>query len=451
MQLRTSRLKAGFLALALAAIPTTAALANPTKDQIASKRAQATAAEAELEALGNKIEPAIEKYNEAASKVKAVQSDITANQAAIGRIRGNLAATQTTLTSRLQAEYRRGDEDPLLIALESGNLADVLEKVTLLKQAERGTADVALELKSSKRELARRKAVLARDRVRAVALQAEAAAQRRAVEQAIAAQKTKLSSLHSDIRFLIAENARQQAALARQAEERLAASSAAARSTGTTLPDPGIGGSGGTPVTPGGSSSGGSSSGGSASGGSSGGSSSGGTSSGGSASGGSSGGTSSGGSASGGSSGGSSSGGSSSGGSASTDGSSGGGSAPAPPSSSGASAAVAAALSQLGVMYQWGASSPGVAFDCSGLPSWAWGRAGVSLDHFTGAQWNEGTHVSRGDLQPGDLVFFSGLGHVGMYIGNGEFVHAPHTGDVVKISSLSGYYDSSYVGAVRPG
>ena len=428
MQLRPARLRAAALALVLATIPTTAALANPTKDQIASKRAQAIAAQSELEALGNKIEPAIEKYNEAASKVAHVRTDIAANEAAIGRIKGNLASTQTKLTERLQQEYRRGDQDPLLIALESGNLADVLEKVTLLKQAERGTADVALDLRSSKRELARRKAVLAKDKVRAVALQAEAAAQRRAVEQAIAAQRTKLQSLHSDIRSLIAENARQQAALARQAEQRIAAANAAARTTNTTLPDPGIGGSGGgtttvstgSRATSGGSAAGG----GSSSGGSSGGSSSGGSSSGGSPAGGSSGGASDAGASA---------------------------PAPAPPSSSGASTAVSAALSQLGVPYRWGAASPGSGFDCSGLTSWAWGRAGVSLDHFTGSQWNQGTHVSRSDLQPGDLVFFNGLGHDGMYIGNGQFVHAPHTGDVVKISSLSGYYDSNYVGAVRPG
>ena len=64
-------------------------------------------------------------------------------------------------------------------------------------------------------------------------------------------------------------------------------------------------------------------------------------------------------------------------------------------------------------------------------------QVGVCLPHYTGAQWNVGVPVSRGDLQPGDLVFFDGLGHVGLYIGGGQFIHAPHTGDVVKISSLS--------------
>jgi cell wall-associated NlpC family hydrolase len=117
------------------------------------------------------------------------------------------------------------------------------------------------------------------------------------------------------------------------------------------------------------------------------------------------------------------------------------------PSTVGESAANIA-LGQLGTPYVWGGGAPG-GFDCSGLVSWAYGQAGLGgLPHFTGALWNSGTHVSsQGDLAPGDLVFFHGLNHVGLYIGGGNFVHAPHTGDVVKISSLGSY--SGYVGAVR--
>lgn len=118
-------------------------------------------------------------------------------------------------------------------------------------------------------------------------------------------------------------------------------------------------------------------------------------------------------------------------------------------SGSAAQVAVQVAMSELGKSYVWGASGPD-AFDCSGLTMYAYAAAGISLPHFAAAQFNQGRHVSQGELQPGDLVFFgSDLGHMGMYVGNGQFLHAPHTGDVVKISPLSGYYQQQYAGAVR--
>ena len=131
-----------------------------------------------------------------------------------------------------------------------------------------------------------------------------------------------------------------------------------------------------------------------------------------------------------------------------TSGDGGGVSVPLPAPSTVGEAAVNIALAQLGTPYVWGGAAPG-GFDCSGLVSWAYGQAGLGgLPHFTGALWNAGTHISsQSDLAPGDLVFFHGLGHVGLYIGGGNFVHAPHTGDVVKISNLAGY--SGYDGAVR--
>src|SRR5262245_50747951 len=119
----------------------------------------------------------------------------------------------------------------------------------------------------------------------------------------------------------------------------------------------------------------------------------------------------------------------------------------APPSTHGGAAG--AAMSQLGTPYVWGGASPG-GFDCSGLVMWAFSQVGVSLPHSSYAQYGYGVPVSRDQLQAGDLVFFDGLGHVGIYVGGGQFVHAPHTGDVVKVSSLSeGWYAATYVGARR--
>jgi cell wall-associated NlpC family hydrolase len=108
--------------------------------------------------------------------------------------------------------------------------------------------------------------------------------------------------------------------------------------------------------------------------------------------------------------------------------------------------AVGAAMSQLGTPYAWGGSGPS-GFDCSGLVAYAYAKIGVSLPHSSYALWNEGVSVPSDQLEAGDLVFFNGLGHTGIYIGNGQYVHAPRTGDVVKVSSMSSH--GGYVGARR--
>ncbi len=111
---------------------------------------------------------------------------------------------------------------------------------------------------------------------------------------------------------------------------------------------------------------------------------------------------------------------------------------------------VSIAMQYLGVPYVWGGASPSTGFDCSGFVMYVFAQIGVSLPHHAASQYNYGVPVSRDQLAPGDLVFFDGLGHVGIYIGNGQFIHAPHTGDVVKISSLyESWYSSTYYGARR--
>jgi cell wall-associated NlpC family hydrolase len=122
------------------------------------------------------------------------------------------------------------------------------------------------------------------------------------------------------------------------------------------------------------------------------------------------------------------------------------GSTVAPPNVHGG--VVGIAMQYLGVPYVWGGSSPR-GFDCSGFVMYVFAQIGVSLPHSSYAMFNMGTPVSISQLQPGDLVFFSGASHMGIYIGGGQFIHAPHTGDVVKISSLSGYYSSAFVGGRR--
>ena len=125
----------------------------------------------------------------------------------------------------------------------------------------------------------------------------------------------------------------------------------------------------------------------------------------------------------------------------------GGGSYNPPPAGTLGQQAAAIAQQYLGVPYVWGGSSPSTGFDCSGFTSYVYAQVGVYLPHHAASQYGMGTPVPYDQLAPGDLVFFSGLGHVGIYIGSGQFVHAPHTGDVVRISSLADH--GSYVGARR--
>jgi cell wall-associated NlpC family hydrolase len=110
---------------------------------------------------------------------------------------------------------------------------------------------------------------------------------------------------------------------------------------------------------------------------------------------------------------------------------------------------VGIAMQYLGVPYVWAGASPS-GFDCSGFVMYVYAQVGVSLPHNAAMQYGYGTYVPKDQLQPGDLVFFNGLGHNGIYIGSGQFIHAPHTGDVVKISSLSdSWYAATWYGAKR--
>ncbi|MEV0398906.1 NlpC/P60 family protein [Actinoallomurus sp. NPDC050550] len=107
------------------------------------------------------------------------------------------------------------------------------------------------------------------------------------------------------------------------------------------------------------------------------------------------------------------------------------------------------ACAQLGKPYVFGGSGPNV-WDCSGLTMVAFAKVGIKLNHWVPDQYDASQRVSKADLQPGDLVFFHDLGHMGIYIGKGKFLHAPHTGDVVKISNLSdAWYTSTWVGGGR--
>jgi cell wall-associated NlpC family hydrolase len=117
--------------------------------------------------------------------------------------------------------------------------------------------------------------------------------------------------------------------------------------------------------------------------------------------------------------------------------------------------AVSIARSYVGTPYVWGGGSPTAGFDCSGFTQYVYARLGVALVHYAASQWHQGRRMTERQVRPGDLVFFEpkfdGPGHVGIYVGHGLFIDAPHTGDVIRISSFADpKWAARYMGAVRP-
>jgi cell wall-associated NlpC family hydrolase len=102
-----------------------------------------------------------------------------------------------------------------------------------------------------------------------------------------------------------------------------------------------------------------------------------------------------------------------------------------------------------GIRYVYGGTSPRSGFDCSGFVRFVYAHFGITLPHSSYGDFDRGRRVSRSSLRPGDLVFFDGVGHVGIYVGNGRFIHAPHSGTRVRIEQLAGWYGSRFVGARR--
>jgi cell wall-associated NlpC family hydrolase len=117
--------------------------------------------------------------------------------------------------------------------------------------------------------------------------------------------------------------------------------------------------------------------------------------------------------------------------------------------------AVSVAERYLGVRYVWGGDTPSAGFDCSGFVKYVYAQLGIQLPHYAATQYATTMHIDPSQLEAGDLVFFEpradGPGHVGIYVGNGFFIEAPHTGDVVKLEQLSTEASLiGFVGASRP-
>jgi peptidoglycan DL-endopeptidase CwlO len=389
---RTRMLAAAGLAFLLAVASTAPAGA----DRISDKKAEAARIADRIEALGDEAARLGEAFNGARLALERAQQEVTDAEAELARSEAALSQKRTAMTDFALKAYVFADQAGGVIGLLGGSsiAQDAVQRSTYSELALGSNLDAAGELKALTQDLQYQRTVLQQKRDRAEA-QAEAVAEAQAAaERAQAKQRDELQRVQGELAVLLEQErqrrAAEAAAQAREAAARAQAALAAqANRTAASSSRP-------APATATAPRTGGSTS------------------------------------------------------------SSGGASAPTaqverpvynvPAASPAAAVAVQAALSQIGVPYAFATAKPGVSFDCSGLTGWAWAQAGVRMPHYSYDQAGMFPRVSRDQLQPGDLVFTSGLGHVGIYIGNGQYVHSPRTGDVVKVSTLN-----RLALAVRPG
>lgn len=353
---------------------------------ISAKQRQAEAIISEINSLDSDLNRAVESYNGARLHLARTRKAIQSNTQILAVVRRNLNRSQRNIAARLRTLYMQGDQQSTIeIILGAKSLDDVITGFDTAEQVTAQDEQIAREASAFRSQAEARQKKLLVDRKKASELLAEATAKRDAIQAGISRREGLLSSVKGEIARMQKAEQQRQLLLARQVRARLAEQAQIQQAAASPVAHADTAA---PPVT-------------------------------------------------------------------STDATTTTESpaptvtstAPPPPSRYGG--VVGIAMRYLGVPYKWGGASPSTGFDCSGFTMYVYAQIGVSLPHYTGDQWQMGTAVSRDDLQPGDLVFFDGLGHEGLYIGNNQFIHAPHTGDVVKISSISGWYSDTYMGARR--
>ena len=350
-------------ALVLFAVLASLASASP----ISEKKARLQAVQSQLAEVHEQTDVAVERYNEASSKLAAVKEQLRRNRQRLKLAEYKLGIANTHLQERARQIYTAEEVSVVDVILSSGSFEELATQLHVMQRLSEGDAEAVDAAAEYRQEVAERRAALESDRKQAVAL----VAQRKASKEQVLALQAQLENTASGLSSEIAELEAAQAARARAAAQRAAARAAADRVAAAAEAASSRRAS---------SASGSSSSSGGAS--------------------------------------------SSSGGSS--------------PTGGGRSSVVAIAQRYLGVPYVWGGASPS-GFDCSGLTMYVYAQVGVSLAHGATLQQKASTPVSLGSLRAGDLVFFGNASfssHVGIYVGGGQMIHAPHTGAVVRYGPM---------------
>jgi len=373
-----------------------------TKEKLQAKQAQAQSVLAQVNTLDQRFEASVEAWNGAKYELGLTEKQLKRDRATLARAEKQRRVAEARVEARVVQLYQ-SDTDPSVISilLGSDNLTDALDRLDAAHAV--AAADHQLAVQTT---AARNRYEAALERTRSVERQRAAEVsqldtQRRKIGALLAQRKRMLASVQSQVTQLQAQEAREQAKLAAEARARLRAEQAAAAARAKaaaaaaaaqaqqqqTATDPTTTAPDpGTTTDP-----------------------------------------------------------------TATDPTSTAptttAAAPTAPLPPGHPEAASIALKYLGVKYQWGGATP-AGFDCSGLVMYVYAQLGIILPHYAAAQYGLGVPVPKSELQPGDLVFFDNLDHVGIYIGGGDMVHAPQTGDVVKIEAISDF-GNRYVGARR--
>jgi peptidoglycan DL-endopeptidase CwlO len=351
------------------------------------KHVQAQIVLAQLDAIDMELDRAVDAWNGANLRLQQTELELAANAARLRIARASLARAQNRASLRLLQLYTSDEPDAVDVLLGAETLSDLLDRIDTADRVAAEDARLASEIRRFKVAVARRGRELERARAEQRKIVARRAAQRAAIEERLRERQALYASIKDQIAQLEAEERRRQERLAAEARVQAAAiERRQARQSRRPAPQEQESTPAPSPSPAPPPSPAPSPS--------------------------------------------------------STP-------APIPPAGAGHPEVVSIALRYLGVPYRWGGASPS-GFDCSGFTMYVYAKIGIALPHYAAAQYGYGRPVSRANLRPGDLVFFNGLSHEGIYIGDGRFVHAPHTGDVVKISSLwDSWYASTWVGARR--